>query len=253
MSTVSRSWFISFAVHLCLAGIIGGYLVTRSQSFKDLMGVEIFQPANKSRPDRKFGNPLSNSFKSQRHQSKTQSSLNQLKPNRERQMRLSFVQPLSNRGPSPRSQIKILKLNAPVNPNVPKVVNPHAPMPQVVTHTDVPASDAPDALALSSPVVTGTGKNGERMGRGIGGSGRGVSGGTVQVRIADVFKLPLELAMVEEVGAVRDALDGVVGGIVLGNLEVPPLPRGEPGGRVVGRGSRCSWGLPFYAPSPRPL
>ena len=129
-----------------------------------------------------------------------------------------------------------LKLNAPVNPNVPKAINPNAPMPQVVTHTDIPVSDSPDALALSSPVVTGTGKNGERMSRGIGGSGRGISGGTVQVRIADVFELPSELAMVKEVGAIRDALDGVVDAVMLGNLEVPPLPRGEPGGRGVGRG-----------------
>jgi hypothetical protein len=42
--------------------------------------------------------------------------------------------------------------------------------------------------------------------------------------------------MVKEVGAIRDALDEVVDGVMLGNLEVPPLPRGEPGGRVVGRG-----------------
>ena len=119
---------------------------------------------------------------------------------------------------------------------MPKVVNPHAPIPQALTHTDAPVSDAPDALALSSSVVTGAGKNGGRMSRGIGGSGRGISGGTMQVRIIDAFKLPPGLAMVKEVGAVRDALDEVVDGILLGNLEVPPLPRGEPGGRVVGRG-----------------
>ncbi len=235
MSTVSRSWFISFAVHLCLAGIIGGYLVTQSQSFKDLMGVEIFQPANvPPRPQvrkpviklvQKPEAPIENTVIVE--PVKTQPRTTNAAVVRTATVPPRTVSAFSN---------QILKLNAPVNPNVPKVVNPHAPMPQVVTHTDVPASDAPDALALSSPVVTGTGKNGERMGRGIGGSGRGVSGGTVQVRIADVFKLPLELAMVEEVGAVRDALDGVVGGIVLGNLEVPPLPRGEPGGRVVGRG-----------------
>ena len=46
MSTVSRSWFISLAIHLCLAAIIGGYLITQSQPFKDLMGMEILQPAN---------------------------------------------------------------------------------------------------------------------------------------------------------------------------------------------------------------
>ena len=74
------------------------------------------------------------------------------------------------------------------------------------------------------------------MGRGIGGDSRGISGGTVQVRIADVFELLPGLTMVKEVGAVRDALDGVVGGIILGNLDVLPLPHGEPGGRVVGKG-----------------
>ena len=235
MSIVSRSWFISFAVHLCLAGIIGGYLVTQSQSFKDLMGVEIFQPANvPPRPQvrkpviklvQKPEAPIENTVIVE--PVKTQPRTTNAAVVRTATVPPRTVSAFSN---------QTLKLNAPVNPNVPKVVNPHAPMPQVATHADVSVSDAPDALALSSPVVTGTGKNGERMGRGIGGSGRGVSGRTVQVRIADVFKLPLELAMVEEVGAVRDALDGVVGGIVLGNLEVPPLPRGEPGGRVVGRG-----------------
>ncbi len=231
MSTVSRSWFISFAVHLCLAGIIGGYLVTRSQSFKDLMGVEIFQPANKPprpqvrkpviKPVPKPEAPIENAVMVE--PVKTQSRTTNAAVVRTATVPPRTVSAFSN---------QTLKLNAPVNPNVPKVVNPHAPMPQVVTHADAPVSDAPDALALSSPVVTGTGKNDERMGRGIGGSGRGVSGRTVQVRIADVFKLPLELAMVEEVGAVRDASDGVVGSIVLGNLEVPPLPRGEPGGRT---------------------
>ena len=38
--------------------------------------------------------------------------------------------------------------------------------------------------------------------------------------------------MVENVGAARDALGDVVENITLGNVEVPPLPRGEPSGRV---------------------
>ena len=105
---------------------------------------------------------------------------------------------------------------------------------QVVTHTDVPVSNAPDTLALSSPTIAGT--NGGRMSYRIGGGDRGISEGTVQVRIANVFRLPSELTMVKEVGAARDALDEVVDDIILGNLEVLPLPRGEPGGRVVGKG-----------------
>ena len=235
MSTVSRSWFISLAIHLCLAGIIGGYLITQSQSFKDLMGVEIFQPANPP-PKPHVRKPVIKLVQKPETPIKNMVVVEPVKvqprTTNAAVVRTTTVQPQTVSAFSNQA----LKLNAPVNPNVSKVVNPHAPVPLVVTHTDVPVSDAPDALALSSPVVAGTGKNGGRMSRGIGGSGRGIFGGTVQVRITDVLQLPPGLAMVKEVGAVRDALDKVVDGVMLGNLEVPSLPRGEPGGRVVGKG-----------------
>ena len=50
--------------------------------------------------------------------------------------------------------------------------------------------------------------------------GRGI-GGVVQVKVA--FERPAGLAMVEHVGATRDALGNVVENITLGNVEVPPL------------------------------
>ena len=235
MSAVSRSWFISLAIHLCLAAIIGAYLVTQTQPFKDLMGVEVLQSAKTPpkpqvrrpviKPVQKPEVPVKNTVVVEPVKIQTRATNAAI-------VRTGTVQPRAISAFSNQA----LKLNAPVNPKVPKVVNSYAPVLQVVTHTDVPVSDAPDALARSSPVVTGTGKDSGHMKRGIGGSGRGISGGTVQVKITDVFKLPVELAMVKEVGAVRDALDGVVDGITLGNLEVPPLPPGEPGGRVVGRG-----------------
>ena len=244
MSTVARSWSISFAIHLCLAGIIGMYLVTQTQSFKDLMGVEILQPPNPPpkprvrkpviKPVQKPKVPIKNTVVVE--PVKVQPRTTNAAVVRTATVRPRNVSAFSNQA---------LKLNAPVNPNVPKVVNPHAPMSPVITHTDTPFSHAPDALALASPVVAGTDKNGGRMGRGIGGGGRGVSEGTVQVRITDVFELPPRLMMVKEVGAVRDALDEVVGGIVLGNLEVLPLPRGEPGGRVVGKGRDIRGALRF--------
>ena len=235
MSTVSRSWFISLAIHLCLAAIIGAYLVTQTQSFKDLMGVEVLQPANPPpkpqvrkpviKPVQKPEVPIKNTVV-------VEPVKVELRATNAAVVRTATVQPQTVSAFSNQA----LRLNAPVNPNVPKVLNPNASVPQVVMYTDAPVSDAPDALAWSSPVVTGTGQNGQHMSRGIGGNERGISGGIVQVRTTDGFKLPLELAMVKEVGAVRDALDGVVDGVMLGNLEVPPLPRGEPGGRVVGRG-----------------
>ena len=235
MSTLSRAWSISFAIHLGLAGIVGGYLVTQSQPFKDLTGVEISQPANPPfkpqvrkpviKPVQKPEAPIKNTVvvESAKIQPRTTNAV---------AVRTATVQPQTVSAFSNQA----LKLNAPINPNVPKVVNPHAPIPQVVTHTDTPVSDAPDTLAQSSSAVTGAGKNVKHMGRGIGGSGRGISGGQVQVRITDVFELLPGLTMVKEVGAVRDALEGVVDGVILGNLEVSPLPLGEPGGRVVGRG-----------------
>jgi hypothetical protein len=42
--------------------------------------------------------------------------------------------------------------------------------------------------------------------------------------------------MVQSVGAVLDGLGGMVDNITLGNVEVQPLPKGEPGGRVIGKG-----------------
>ena len=244
MSTVSRAWSISFAIHLGLAGIIGGYLVTQSQPFKDLTGVEIVQPANPPfkpqvrtpviKPVQKPEVPIKNTVV-------VESAKIQPRMTNAVAVRTATIQPQTVFAFSNQA----LKLNAPINPNVPKVVNPHAPIPQVLTHTGTPVSDAPDALARSSPAVTGTGKNGEHMGRAIGGDGRGISGGTVQVRITDVFELLPGLTMVKEVGAVQDALEGVADGVMLGNLEVPPLPRGEPGGSVVGRGRDIRGALRF--------
>ena len=81
---------------------------------------------------------------------------------------------------------KVAKLDAPINPNVPKVVSPMA----------------------TAPTAAPT-----RIGRGI--------GSTVQVKVA--FERPAGLAMVGHVGAARDALGNVVENITLGNVKVPPL------------------------------
>ena len=141
-----------------------------------------------------------------------------------------------------------LKLNAPIIPNVPKVVNPHASMPQVVTHTDAPASNAPDALALSSPVVTGTGENGERMRRGIAGSGSisagigsrvgrgdfGLGSGVNQTRTRGRVGIG-SLVGTEGATSIEDMLSDVTEKVILGG-GVPELPSGSPGAIVVGRG-----------------
>ena len=247
MSTLSRAWSISFAIHLGLASIIGGYLVTQNQAFKDLTGVEISQTANTLskpqvrkpviKPVQKPEAPIENTI-----------VVEPVKV-QQRVMNMAIVgtSAVQPRAVSAFSN-QALKLNAPVNPNVPKVIDPKASMPQVVAHTDDPASNAPDALALSSPVVTGTGKNGERMSRGTAGSGSigtesgsgvergdfGLGSGVNQTRTRGRVGIG-SLVGTEGATNIEDTLSDVTEKVILGG-GVPELPSGSPGAIVVGRG-----------------
>ena len=247
MSTLSRAWSISFAIHLGLASIIGGYLVTQNQAFKDLTGVEISQTANTLskpqvrkpviKPVQKPEAPIENTIIVE--PVKVQQRVTNAAVVRTAAVPPRTVSAFSN---------QTLKLNVPLTPNVPKVVNPNASMPQVITHTDAPASNTPDALALSSPVVTGTGKNGERMRRGIAGSGSisagigsrvgrgdfGLGSGVNQTRTRGRVGIG-SLVGTEGATSIEDMLSDVTEKVILGG-GVPELPSGSPGAIVVGRG-----------------
>ena len=87
--------------------------------------------------------------------------------------------------------------------------------------------DAPDSLSFSTPVMPVPVRH-------IGSPVKRGSEGTE--RLKPTIGRPAGLSMLEHVGAVQDALANVVKQVSLGNEEVPPLPPGVPGGRVVGRG-----------------
>ncbi len=220
----SGAFMTSVVLHVVIAFIAGIYLVTQTEQFKDLVGAEVLQPKEPPKPkvrkpvvkpDIKPTVPTQNTVVVEQVQVQPRvTTAFVAKSNFQPQTVLEF----SNQA---------VKVDAPINPNVPKVVTPNAPVPQVVTHTDLPVSDAPGALAFSAPVATAPSAGPANI-------GRGVAGGAVQVKVA--FERPPGLAMVEHVGAARDALGDVVENITLGNVEVPPLPRGEPGGRVIGKG-----------------
>ena len=109
--------------------------------------------------------------------------------------------------------------------NVPKVASPSAPLPQDATYAELPLSHAPDALAFSTPVVSAPTGRLAIIHRGVGDI----------VKLKTDFGRPAGLSMLQHVGVARDALANVVEDITLGNVDVPPLLRGEPGGRVIGR------------------
>ncbi len=214
----------SLIVHGIAFVIAGVYLITQTQQFKTYIGAEVLQAKEPPKPQ--VRKPI---FKQIKPTVPTTNTV-VVEPVQVEQrtttalaVRTTSVQPqtvleFSN---------KVLTFDAPINPNVPKVASANAPVPQYITHADLPVSDAPGALAFSSPVATAPSAAPANIGRGI--------GGIVQVKVA--FERPAGLAMVEEVGAIPDALGDVVQGVTLGNKEVPPLPRGEPGGRVIGRGA----------------
>ena len=104
------------------------------------------------------------------------------------------------------------------------MVTPNRAVPIDVIHADLLVSDAPAALAFSAPVITVPSARTRSIVRGIAG----------HLKVS--LEHPPGLSMVDNVGAARDALGDVVENITLSSYVVPPLPKGEPGGRVIGKG-----------------
>ncbi len=220
----SGAFMTSLVLHVVIAVIAGVYLVTQTEQFKDLVGAEVLQPKEPPKP--KVRKPVVKPVIKPTVPTQNTVVVEQVQV--QPRVTTAFVAK-SNFQPQTVLEFSNQSVNveAPINPNVPRVVTPNAPVPTVVTHTDLPVSDAPGALAFSAPVATAPSAGPANI-------GRGVAGGAVQVKVA--FERPPGLAMVENVGAARDALGDVVENITLGDVEVPPLPRGEPGGRVIGKG-----------------
>ena len=220
---ISGALIISVLLHLTIAFVTGIYLITQTPRFRELINAEVLQ--RKVPPGPKVRKPIVKPVMKPTHRARnTAVEQIQLQP----RVTAAFVERLVFQ---PRTVLEIpkqtIKVNPPIDPNVPRVVTPDEPVPTVATHPDLTVSDAPDALAFSTPVA-------RTLSVRLANSYRGVAGTAVQVKV--VFERPPGLTMVENVGAAREALSDVVENIVLGNNEVLPLPKGEPGGRVIGRG-----------------
>ena len=222
----SRAFTISVIVHGVAALLLGLYMIVQNPRVQELIETAFLDPEQKAKP--KPRPPVIKSVPKPVVSTEEAVSVQQVQvvPRlttsatvRTTTIAAQTVLEFSN---------KYVSFDNVINPNVPKVVNMSAPVPQVVTHADLPISDAPGALDFAAPVASGTG-GGPPIGRGIVGSG---------IRVAKVAQIgkPVGLAMVEHVGAKLDGLGDMVADITLGNVAVPPLPRGEPGGRIIGKG-----------------
>ncbi|MXV77665.1 DUF4159 domain-containing protein [Candidatus Poribacteria bacterium] len=221
----SGALMTSLLIHVVLILIAGVYFVTQTETFKDLVGVQFAKPPEPPKP--KVRKPIVRQLNKPIVPVEDTVVLEQVQ-----------VQPRLTTAFAPKTTVvqqqtvlefsnQAVKVDAPINPNVPKVVQPNVPIPEVVTHTELPVSDSPSALAFAGPAPSAPTAGPANI-------IRGVSGSPVQVKVT--FQRSPGLAMVENVGVVRDALGDVAESITLGNVEVPPLPKGEPGGRVIGKG-----------------
>ena len=216
----SGALMTSLVLHVVIALVAGLYLLTQTEQFKDLMGIEILH--SKEPPKPKVGKfvvkPI---IKPTVPRQKTVIGQIQVQP----RIKTVFIHE-SNFHPQTVIEFssQTVKVKPPTDPNVPKMVTLQSAVQTDVIHGDLLVLDAPDALAFSSPVVTVPSAQMRTVFRGIAG----------QLKVA--LEHPPGLAMVKHVGATRDALGDVVENITLSSYVVSPLPKGEPGGRVIGKG-----------------
>ena len=223
MKRTSGAFITSVVLHLVIVFVTGIYLITRTQHVHELITAEVLQLKTPQGPTvrKPIVKPVIKPTVPARNTVVEQIQM-------PRRVTAAFVEKLVFQ---PRTVLEIskqtIKVNPPLDPNVPRVVTPNEPVPTALTQADLTVSDTPDPLAFSAPVVKALSVSMRNV-------NRGVAGSPVQVKVT--FHHPPGLAMVENVGAARETLSDVVEKIVLGNDEVLPLPKGDPGGRVIGKG-----------------
>jgi len=97
----------------------------------------------------------------------------------------------------------------------------------VQTYANIPTTTSDSGLAFSAPVGDVGLGSAPVIGRGIVGT---------QVRVAKGAIKPTGLSMIKNITVADTGLANVAQAINLGKVAVAPLPKGEPGGRVIGRG-----------------
>ena len=220
----SSAFMTSLVLHAVAAFLVGVYLITQTPQFQEFIGAEILEPIKPKKPT--VRDPIIK--KDFKPIVPTQSTV-VVEPVEVLPRVTTVFNDKLNFQPKTVLEFsnETVKVKAPINPNVPKVVTPNAPVPTDVTRADIPVSDAPDALAFSAPVASAPSAGPANI-------GRGVAGSAVQVKVT--FERSPGLAMVQHVGAVNSSIDAVNKRINLGSVLVPPAPRGEPYGHVIGKG-----------------
>ena len=222
---ISYALTIALVLHALIIGIGSIYFVSQMPRFKGFIEVELLPPT--SPPPRSGSRPV---IKPVIRPSLT-SDRYIVAIDGHKQTKRVVTRDLE-RAPRPRMMRELTRKDFratggyfPVS--FPKATHSRIPLSSDTPHTDLFLSDAPNALVASKPIITPSTR---RIVMPIDRRRSSI------VKLYPDFGHPARLSMVEHVGAVRDALADVVEEITLGNEDIPPLPPGEPGGRIIGRG-----------------
>ena len=217
---------ITLVLHALIIGISGIYLLSQAPRFKEFIEVELLPPAPPL-PPRSGSRPVITPVV---RPSPTSDRYVVTASGHKQARHIAIRHP--EQAPHPQtivvfSRITTCTIGRYLPIYVPQTLHPKTPPPSDTSHTNLFLFDAPSALVVSKPIVTpSTRRIVMPMDRGRDNI----------VKINPNFGRPAGLPMVEHVGAARDALTEVVKEVTLGNEDIPPLPPGEPGGRVIGRG-----------------
>lgn len=223
---ISHALIVALILHALIIGIGSVYLLSQMPKFKEFIEVELLPPAPPP-PPRSGSRPV---IKPVVRPSPTSDRYIGAADGHRQTRHITIRHPEQTLHPRTivvLSSVTTCMIGRYLPIYVPQTSHPKTPPPSNASYTDLFLSDAPNALVASKPIVTPATK---RMVMSVD-RGRGNI-----VKINPNFGQPAGLSMVEHVGAVRDALTDMVEDITLGNEDVPPLPPGEPGGRVIGRG-----------------
>ena len=169
----SGALITSMVLHLVVAFVTGIYLLTQTPRFQEFIRADVIQL--KAPPGPQVRKPVVKSvMKPTLPERNTFTEQIQLQP----RVTAVFLDRLVFQ---PRRVFAIseqtIKVNPPVDPNVPRVTTPGEPVPTATTPAGLTVSDAPDALAFSSPVASAPSVR-------LANTYRGVAGTAVQVKVA---------------------------------------------------------------------
>ena len=122
-----------------------------------------------------------------------------------------------------------LQLNSRPQPHRPKTVESNQPIPLVVTHVNLPVSDALGVLAFSVSAASGAGSGGGLTGYSPPQGGNGLLYG---IRLKPSPPTVGLQSFIGTTAATPSAFESVVSGIQLGNEPVPPMRPNELGARI---------------------